>query len=90
MTPEELEKFRKTLVETISFPSVYMFKFIVASEHRNIALVENLFDAETDLHTKESGGGKYISITAKQVVISVDEITEIYKKAAEIKGIIFL
>jgi putative lipoic acid-binding regulatory protein len=90
MTSEELEKFRQKLVETSSFPSVYMFKFIVESENRKIALVENLFEAEADIHTKESGNGKYTSITAKQVVMSVDEVIEVYKKAAEIKGIIFL
>lgn len=90
MTPEELEKFKQKLNETTSFPSVYMFKFIVESENRKIALVENLFDAEADMHTKESGNGRYTSITAKQVVMSVDEVIDVYKKAAEIKGIIFL
>lgn len=90
MTAEELEKFRQKLVETSTFPSVYMFKFIVESEHRKIALVENLFEAEADIHTKESGSGRYTSITAKQVVMNVDEVIEVYKKAAEIKGIIFL
>lgn len=90
MTNEELEKFKETLIRSMTFPSVYMFKFIVSSEHRNIALVENLFGPEADILTKESGGGKYISITSKQVVMSADEIIEVYKKASEIKGIIFL
>jgi putative lipoic acid-binding regulatory protein len=90
MTPEELEKFKQKLIETTTFPSVYMFKFIVASENRQIALVENLFDAEADMHTKESGSGKYTSITAKQVVMNVEEVLEVYVKASKIKGIIFL
>jgi len=90
MTEDEIEKFRQKLIETTVFPSVYMYKFIVKSDHRNIALVENLFDADTDIHTKESESGKYISITAKQVVINIDEVIDIYKKAALIKGIIFL
>ncbi|HQQ93003.1 MAG TPA: DUF493 family protein [Bacteroidia bacterium] len=90
MSPEESERFRKKLSETMSFPSVYMYKFIVESANRNIALVENLFDEEAEISTKESGAGKYISITAKQVVISVDEIISVYEKAAKIKGIMFL
>lgn len=90
MTEEELEKFKQRLIETTSFPSVYMYKFIVESDNRRIALVENLFDPEADLHTKESGNGRYTSITAKQVVMSVEEVIEVYRKAAEIKGIIFL
>jgi len=74
----------------MTFPSVYMFKFIVASENRAIALVESLFDADADMHTKESGTGRYTSITAKQVVMNVEEIIAVYKKAATIPGIMFL
>ncbi len=90
MTEEELQKFKDKLVETTTFPSVYMFKFIVPSEHRSIALVENLFGEEADIHTKESGSGKYTSITATQVAMNVEEIISVYKKAAQIKGIMFL
>jgi uncharacterized protein len=90
MTEEELLKFRDKLAETLSFPSVYMFKFIVTSELRKIALVENLFEAGTDIHRKESGRGRYTSVTAKQVVMSADEIIEIYRKAGKIEGLIYL
>lgn len=90
MTEGDLDKFKQKLIETTSFPSVYMYKFIVESENRKIALVENLFGPEADLHTIESGNGRYTSITAKQVVMNVDEVIEVYKKASQIKGIIFL
>lgn len=90
MTEEELERFKQKLLESMTFPSVYMFKFIITSEHRNIALVENLFGAESDIHTKESGKGKYTSVTAKQVVMNVDEIIDVYKRALNIKGVMFL
>ena len=90
MTEDDLEKLRQKLLETTSFPSVYMFKLIVPSENRSIALVENLFESEADILTKESGGGKYTSITAKQVVISAEEIIDIYRKASAIKGLMML
>lgn len=90
MTEEDLGRFREKLVESMSFPSVYMFKFIITSEHRNIALVENLFGAETHISTKESDKGKYTSVTAKMVVMNVDEIMDVYRKALKIKGIMFL
>lgn len=90
MTEEELQKFKEKLAESTLFPSVYMYKFIVESNNRNIALVENLFGEDADIHIKESGNGKYTSITSKQVVVSVDEIINVYRKALEIKGIIFL
>lgn len=90
MTEEDLEKLRLKLVETTTFPSVYMFKLIVPSENRTIALVENIFEAESEIHTKESDKGKYTSITVKQVVISAEEIIEVYKKAAAIQGVMML
>ena len=90
MTEEELENFRNKLVASTTFPSVYMFKFIIESDLRNIALVENLFSAEADIHTKESENGRYTSITGKLVVMNVDEILDVYRRALTIKGIIFL
>ena len=90
MTQEELDKFRQKLSETMSFPSVYMFKFIITSENRNIAMIETLFDPETSIHTKESRKGRYTSVTAKQVVMNVDEIISIYRQALKIKGVMFL
>jgi putative lipoic acid-binding regulatory protein len=90
MTEEELGKFREKLAETMTFPSVYMYKFIVTTDHRNIARVENLFGSETVIHTKESRKGRYISVTAKEVVMSVDEIIDVYRKALAIKGVMFL
>ncbi len=90
MTDKDLESLRLKLLETTTFPTVYMFKFIVEADNRKIALVERLFDEEAELNTKVSGSGKYISITSKQVVMSVDDIIKVYKQAAEIKGIMFL
>lgn len=90
MTEKDLESLKAKIIETTTFPTVYMFKFIIAADNRKIALVENLFDEEAEILTKQSGSGKYISITSKQVAMNVDEIIDVYKKAAEIKGIMFL
>lgn len=90
MTEDEINSFREKLSQSMAFPGVYMFKFIITSEHRNIALVDNLFGPEAELSTKESTEGKYTSITARQVVMNVDEIIDVYRKAARIKGIMFL
>lgn len=90
MTDKDLESLKAKLIETTAFPTVYMFKFIVEADNRKIALVENLFDEEAEILTKQSGSGKYISITGKQVAMNVEEIIEVYKKAAQIQGIMFL
>jgi putative lipoic acid-binding regulatory protein len=90
MTDAEFDRFKQKLLETMTFPSVYMFKLIVPSENRTIALVENLFGEDADIHTIQSGQGRYTSITVKQVVIHVDEVIDVYKKANNISGVIFL
>lgn len=90
MAEFDFSGFEKKLRESLSFPTVYMFKFIVKAEHRKIALLENIFGDDAEIHTKESSAGKYISITVKQVVMSVEEIIEVYKKAEQIGGVMSL
>ncbi len=90
MSEFNYEAFQEKLEKQLGFPTVYMFKFIVQVDHRKIALIESLFSSEADIHTKMSNNGKYISITAKEVVISAAEIIEVYKKAATIEGVISL
>jgi hypothetical protein len=81
---------RKKLEAEHSFPTVYMFKFIVPADNRKIALVESLFNEEAEISQKQSSQGSYFSLTAKQVAISVDDIIAVYEKAAEIEGIMAL
>jgi uncharacterized protein len=90
MEHHQFNELRKKLDETQSYPSVYMFKFIMDADNRKIALVENLFSENAELYTKESDKGKYISITIKEVMMSTDEIINIYQKASEIKGVMLL
>lgn len=90
MNEEKFKDLRKKLDETQSYPSVYMFKFIMDATNRKIALVENLFSENAEIYTKESDKGKYISITITEVMMSTDEIIGIYGKAAEIEGVILL
>jgi uncharacterized protein len=90
MNEDKFKDLRNKLDETQSYPAVYMFKFIMEAEHRKIALVENLFSENAEIYTKESGKGKYISITVQEVMMSTEEIITIYQKASEIKGVMLL
>jgi len=91
MTPGTFDELRKKLEESIkSFPYVYMFKFIIKADNKTMALVEVIFDDDADIIQKQSTKGNYISITVKQVVMSIDEIITIYEKAAEIEGVMSL
>jgi len=91
MAAGAFEELRKKLEESItSFPYIYMFKFIIKADNKAMALVEVIFDNDAEIIQKQSTKGNYISITVKQVVMSVDEIISIYEKAAEIEGVISL
>lgn len=73
-----------------SWPSVYMFKFIIPSDNKKLAQVEGLFGKEAQLTTRQSSSNKFISITAKEMMMSADEIIKVYKKAEKVEGIIQL
>jgi len=72
------------------WPQIYMFKFIVPSQNQKIALVESLFADDAEIKLQPSSGGKYTSVTARVVMLDAEQIIDIYKKAAEIEGIISL
>jgi putative lipoic acid-binding regulatory protein len=91
MAAGTFDDLRKKLEESItSFPYIYMFKFIIKADNKTMALVEVIFDDDADIIQKQSTKGNYISITVKQVVMSIDEIISIYEKAAEIEGVMSL
>lgn len=73
-----------------SWPQIYMFKFIVPSDNQKIALVESLFDDDADIKLQPSSKGKYTSLTARVVMLDAEAIIDVYKRAAEIEGIISL
>ena len=86
---EEFESL-KTQLEQTDFPQVYFFKFIVPNKNDNVARVSALYSSDTQVKMKPSSSGKFISMSAKQVMLSADEIIGIYKKASVIDGIISL
>ena len=84
------ERMRKALDQVHKWPSVYMFKFIFEPDKERLDAVLALFPPESELLRKYSQGGKYLSITAKEVMMSADEVVARYDKAAQIKGVIVL
>ena len=75
----------------LSFPTIYLFKFIVKSDVHKIAQIESLFNSKrAQIRLTESSKGNYVSISAKEVMLSVDEIIDIYIKSSKINGVIAL
>lgn len=84
------DEFKNKLEKQFDFPCVYMFKFIIESDNKKLALVEALFREESEISTRNSSNGKFISVTSKQVVLNADEVISIYKNAKNIEGIMAL
>ena len=82
-----LKSFKAALEEEYSFPTEYVFKFIIKSSSK-----QNVIDLLPDAMIKEkkSAKGKYVSITLTQFVKNSSEIVYIYEKASKIKGVISL
>ncbi len=81
----------KAQLELMEWPNLYLFKFIIPNDNEKLALVTALFDHETaEISYHESGKGNYVSISVKEVAVSVEAIIEKYQKASKIEGVISL
>lgn len=86
---DTFEKLREQLALQ-EWPNVYLFKFIVPNSPELLARTTSLFGEVAEISFHESTGGKYISVSAKEVMMDADSIIEVYIRAAEIKGLIAL
>lgn len=86
------EQLKNKIEVSQNFPSEYMFKFILFSNNQKIAQIEALFNniPDCEIFIRESSRGRYVSITVKQMVQSVEYIIEIYKKVSKIQGVMML
>ena len=80
----------KIQLELQEWPNVYLFKFIAPNNSETVAIITAMFDDGTDLTYNKSKTGKYVSISAKELMIDVDSIIAKYRKVSEIKGVIAL
>lgn len=90
LDPYNFDTLREHLLNQGSWPSVYMFKFIAPAENRIFAMLHDLFPDHAEFTNRHSAGGKYVSITVKEVMLNADEVIERYMKASAIKGVIAL
>lgn len=87
---DKYESLRKALNKEKSWPLVYMFKFIIPANNKNIALIEAKFSDEAIITRKESAKGKYFSYTVKEVMLDAESVIDIYKEMEKIEGLIAL
>jgi putative lipoic acid-binding regulatory protein len=90
--PEEFyNRLREELLKNSSWPSDYLFKFIIPSDKSKILRIHNIFDAAgAVIESKQSSKGKYTSISITINLQSPDEVIRKYKEVGKIEGVISL
>jgi len=78
------------LKEQKGWPMVYLFKFIIPNDNQKLALAERLFGPEAQVQINKSRTGKYLSVSAKEMMINPDEVIKRYREAQKIEGLIAL
>jgi putative lipoic acid-binding regulatory protein len=91
--PEEFyEKLKDRLYKTSSWPSEYLYKFIIKSDKRNLVIIEDLFNnVGAVINTKESKNGKYTSISINLLMSNPEAVIEKYQEVInKVEGVISL
>ncbi len=81
---------RKALDQVHTWPAVYMFKFILEPEQVKIDALLALFPKEAEVLRKYSTGGKYVSLTVREVMLNAEEVVSRYDRTSLIPGVIVL
>ncbi|MGM5470104.1 DUF493 domain-containing protein [Flavobacteriaceae bacterium LMO-SS05] len=91
--PDEFyKKLKEQLYETSSWPSDYLYKFIVPTSVEKIKIIENLFNnLGAVINTKESKNKTYTSVSIHVQMSDPDAVILKYKEVAEhVEGVISL
>ncbi len=91
-TEEFYNKLREQLYGTASWPSEYLYKFIVKSDPEKIDALENVFNnMGAVINTHASKNGKYTSVSINLKMESPEKVIEKYKEVAEkVEGVLSL
>ena len=83
---------KNLLDDTSSWPSEYIYKFIYASDPRNIEILKKIFkSADAEFKIKKSKNQKYTSVSVKIIAMNADFIINNYKKVTDqIENVILL
>jgi putative lipoic acid-binding regulatory protein len=85
------EKLKERLDATTTFPSKYLYKFIVPADELKVKEIESIFNyGGAIIDTKSSKKGKYTSVSILIEMQNSNEIISKYKLAEKVEGIISL
>ncbi|MGB5243319.1 MAG: DUF493 family protein [Lutimonas sp.] len=88
---EFYDKLRNSLLETTTFPTQYLYKFIIPTSKEKLKEIENIFNnLGAVMNSKPSSNGKYTSLSIYVKMDNPDMIIEKYKEVGKIEGVISL
>lgn len=90
-TDEFYERLKEQLLENTSWPSTYLYKFIVPTDEERIAQIHDIFDnTGAVIESKKSKNGTYTSLSITVHLKNPDEVIIKYKEVAVVEGVISL
>jgi putative lipoic acid-binding regulatory protein len=90
-TQEFFERLKVELDNSTTWPSIYLFKFIVPSEKETVFQIEDAFNCMgAVIKTTKSKTGKYTSVSVDVTMKDAQEVINKYIELSTIKGIISL
>ena len=91
METEFYAHLKEQLKDTTSWPSVYLYKFIVPANQGKDEMIQNIF-ANTNAQLKErvSSKGTYVSVSIRVMMPSPDAVIEKYIEVSKVEGVISL
>lgn len=87
MDNQQFQKFRDLLDQSYQWPDYYEFKFIVKIDDK-ASILDNL--TGFSIVETPSKKGNYISISARKLMKSTQEVLDVYEVMSTIKGVISL
>jgi len=90
LSEEARTKLRERLDQVHEWPSVYMYKFICEPDAARLDRITALFPPEVEVMRRYSAGGKYVSLTVREVMMSAKDVVSRYVEASTIEGVIVL
>ena len=84
-------RLREELLINSSWPSDYLYKFIVPTDKQKISQIQKIFDnTGAVIESKKSRKGKYTSLSITVNLKGPDEVIEKYKEVGQVEGVISL
>lgn len=88
---EFYKRLKEELLRTSSWPSDYLYKFIVPTDSDKIRAIQQIFDnTGAVIESRKSSKGKYTSLSVTVHLADPDAVIRNYREVAKVEGVISL